>query len=351
MADVPTEQWAQVVEKLGGPAVYKKIPVQHPGPDEVLVNVKYSGVCHTDLHAMLGEFPIPMCTPLVGGHEGVGVVVAKGDLVSNIEIGDHAGIKFMNGTCMSCSYCRQATEQLCSLPRYTGYMIDGTFQQYALVKAMDAVSIPKECDMAAIAPVMCAGITAYTGLKETGIRAGDYIAIVGAGGGLGSFAVQYAKALGFRVIAIDGGEEKGTVCKDLGAEVYIDFTTTDDMVETVQKATNDGLGPHAALLLAVSEGPFQQASTYVRKKGAVVCVGLPTNGFLKASIHNVVSRMITIKGSFVGNRQDAVEAVDFFRRGLVKAPYKVVGLSQLSEVYSLMEQGKIAGRYVVDTEK
>lgn len=103
---IPSEQYAQVIEKTGGPVEYKKIPVQKPGPDEVLINVKYSGVCHTDLHAVNGDWPLPTKLPLVGGHEGAGVIVAKGDLVSEVNIGDYAGIKWINGTCLACDFCQ-----------------------------------------------------------------------------------------------------------------------------------------------------------------------------------------------------------------------------------------------------
>lgn len=241
-----------------------------------------------------------------------------------------------------------------------------------------------------MAPVLCAGLTVYKGLKESGARPGEFVAIVGAGGGLGSMAIQYAHAMGLHTVAIDGGAEKEKMCKELGATAYVDFTTSKNIVEDVKKATPDGLGPHAVLLLAVSEKPFQQASGYVRSHGTIVCVGLPANAYLKAPVFDTVIRydprppsptpsllsnfppfslssmvlaaqttrranesssMITIKGSYVGNRQDTAEAIDFFRRGLIKAPYKVVGLSQLQDVFELMEAGKIAGRYVVDTSK
>ncbi|KAH9886122.1 GroES-like protein [Xylariomycetidae sp. FL2044] len=351
--DIPKEQWAQVVEKTGGPVVYKKIPVPQPGPDEVLINIKYSGVCHTDLHAMKGDWPLATKLPLVGGHEGAGVVVARGELVKDIEIGDHAGVKWLNGSCMSCSYCRVADEPLCPDAALSGYTVDGSFQQYCIGKAAHVARIPPECDLEAMAPVLCAGITVYKGLKESGALPGQTVAIVGAGGGLGSMAVQYARAMGLHVIAIDGGsgDEKRDMCKQLGAETYVDFATSQDLVADVKRATADGMGPHAVLLLAVSEGPFQQASAYVRSRGTIVCVGLPANAFLKAPVFDTVTRMINIKGSYVGNRQDTAEAIDFFARGLIKAPYKVVGLSELQKVYELMEQGKIAGRYVVDTSR
>ncbi|KEY68284.1 hypothetical protein S7711_07036 [Stachybotrys chartarum IBT 7711] len=351
MADIPQEQWAQVVEGEDGNVVYKKIPVAKPGPDEVLVNIKFSGVCHTDLHAVKGDWPLKRKLPLVGGHEGVGVVVARGELVKDVEIGENAGVKWLNGSCLSCPYCRQADEPLCPKALLSGYTVDGTFQQYCIAKAAHIARVPKGSDMKEIAPVMCAGITVYKGLKESGLRAGQSIAIVGAGGGLGSFALQYAKAMGLRTIAIDGGDDKGKVCKELGAAAYVDFTKSRNIVSDVKAATEDGLGPHAALLLAVSEGPFQQATEYLRSRGVVVCIGMPANAYIKAPVFPTVVRMITIKGSYVGNRQDTAEAIEFYNQGLIRVPYKVVGLSELQSVYELMEQGKISGRYVVDTSK
>ncbi|KAF3932516.1 Zeta-crystallin [Dactylellina cionopaga] len=350
-SNVPTEQWAMVVEKTGGPCVYKKIPVQKPASDEVLINIKYSGVCHTDLHAMMGDWPLDTKMPLVGGHEGAGVVVAVGELVKDIKIGDLAGLKWLNGSCMSCSYCRQSDEPLCGEPLLSGYTVDGTFQQYAIGKAAHVARIPEGTDLQAVAPVLCAGITVYKGLKESGIRPGQHIAIVGAGGGLGSLALQYAKAMGLHAIAIDGGAEKKQLCSDAGAVAYVDFMTSKNLVQEVKNATPDKLGPHAVLLLAVTEKPFQQATEYVRARGTVICIGLPANAFLKASVFDTVTRMITIKGSYVGNRQDTAEALEFYSRGLIKAPFKVIGLSKLNDVYELMHQGKIAGRYVVDTSK
>ena len=322
-----------------------------PGPDEVLVNVKFSGVCHTDLHAMNGDWPLPVKLPLVGGHEGAGVVVARGDLVKDVELGDHVGIKWINGSCLTCFYCQRADEPLCADALLSGYTVDGSFQQYAIAKAAHVARIPKEIDLEEVSPVLCAGITVYKGLKESGARPGDSVAIVGAGGGLGSMAVQYAKAMGLHSIAIDGGAEKGEMTKRLGATAYVDFMSSKDIVADVKAATPDGLGPTAALLVAVQEKPFQQATQYVRSRGVVVCIGLPAQAKISAPVFDTVVRMINIRGSYVGNRADTTEALDFFRRGLIKVPYKTVGLSQLQDVYHLMEQGKIAGRYVVDTSK
>lgn len=349
---IPDKQWAQVIEKLGSPVEYKQIPVPKPGPDEVLINIKYSGVCHTDLHAVRGDWPLAAKYPLVGGHEGAGVVVARGELVHDVEIGDHAGIKWIHGSCLSCGYCESSDEQLCPDVTLSGYTRDGSFQQYVVAPAAHVARIPKEVPLDAVAPILCAGLTVYRGLKESGARPGETVAIVGAGGGLGSIAQQYAKAMGLNVIAIDGGEEKKKMClEQLGSEAYIDFTKTDDIVKDVKAATEDGFGPHAVLLVAAAEKPFQQAAEYVRPHGTVVCIGLPANAFLRAPIFESVVKMVTLKGSYVGNRKDTAEAIDFFRRGLIKAPFKTIGLSELQKVYDLMEQGQIAGKYVVDNSK
>ena len=242
-------------------------------------------------------------------------------------------------------------EQLCQSASMSGYTVDGSFQQYAIAKAAIVARIPKECDLEAVSPILCAGITVYRGLKESGCKPGDSIAIVGAGGGLGSLAVQYAKAMGLHPIAIDGGDEKRALKKKLGATAFVDFMSSKDIVADVKATTPDGQGPAAALLVAVQEKPFQQAAAYVRSKGVVVCIGLPPDAKISNPVFDTVIRMIQFKGSYVGNRADTAEALDFYRRGLIHVPYKTVGLSELQGVFDLMEAGKIAGRYVVDTSK
>lgn len=216
--------------------------------------------------------------------------------------------------------------------------MDGTFQQYAIGKAAHVARIPKDLPLDAISPVLCAGITVYKGLKESGARPGQTVAIVGAGGGLGSLACQYAKAMGLQVIAIDTGDDKKEMTEKLGAAHFVDFAKTENLVKDVQTATKDGMGPHAVLLVAVSEKPFQQAAEYVRPRGTVVAIGLPAGAFLKAPVFETVIGMKTIKGSYVGNRKDTSEAIDFFAQGHIKAPFKTIGMSELQKVYDLMRK-------------
>lgn len=328
--------------------MYKEVPVETPGPDEVLINIKYTGVCHTDLHAWKGDWPLDTKLPLIGGHEGAGVVVARGELVKDVKIGDHVGVKWLNSSCGQCDFCMTSDEPLCGTPKLSGYTVNGSFQQYCIADAGHVARIPKHLPLDAIAPILCAGLTVYKALKESNARPGQNVVITGAGGGLGTLALQYAKAMGFRTIAIDSGAEKEELCtKKLGAEVFVDFMK-DDVVKKVRENTG-GLGAHAVILLAVSEKPFQQAAEYCRSRGSVVCVGLPAKARISAEVFSTVVRMITIKGSYVGNRIDTQEAIDFFARGLISAPYKVAKLSELPQIYEKMGRGEIAGRYVLDT--
>ncbi|KAK6204652.1 chaperonin 10-like protein [Scheffersomyces amazonensis] len=346
---IPTTQKAIIFETNGGPLLYKDIPVPKPKPNELLINVKYSGVCHTDLHAWKGDWPLATKLPLVGGHEGAGVVVALGENVVGWEIGDYAGVKWLNGSCLSCEYCRTAHESNCPDADLSGYTHDGSFQQYATADAIQAARIPKGTDLASVSPILCAGITVYKALKTADLQPGQWVAISGAAGGLGSLAVQYAKAMGYRVVGIDGGQEKGEFAKSLGAEAFIDFLTSKDIVKDIQTIT--GGGPHGVINVSVSEKAMQQSVEYVRPTGTVVLVGLPAGASVSASVFSSVVKTINIRGSYVGNRADTAEAIDFFSRGLVKCPIKIVGLSELANVYKLMEEGKILGRYVVDTAK
>ena len=289
--------------------------------------------------------------------------------MQDVEIGDHAGIKvkpihyrifelganthiqWLNGSCLACDFCQTGDEPLCSKALLSGYTVDGTFQQYAIAKAAHVARIPKDVPLDAIAPILCAGITVYKGLKESNARPGQTVAIVGAGGGLGSLACQYAKAMGLQVIGIDTGDEKAEMVKKLGAHAFIDFAKSSNVVKDVKAATEDGLGPHAVILVAVNEKPFQQATEYLRPRGTVIAIGLPAGAYLRAPVFETVIGVKTIKGSYVGNRKDTSEAIDFFRRGLINAPFKVIGMSELQKVYDMMHEGKIAGRYVVDTSK
>ena len=349
--ELPEKQKGVIFYKNGGDLRYTDIDVPKPKSNEILINVKYSGVCHTDLHAWKGDWPLAVKLDpyLVGGHEGAGVVVGIGSEVKGWEIGDYAGIKWLNGSCMNCEECELGHESNCPQADLSGYTHNGSFQQYATADAVQAAKIPKNADLAEVAPVLCAGITVYKAIKSANLKPGQWCAVSGAAGGLGSLAVQYAKAMGLRVLGIDGGEGKEKLFYDLGGEKFIDFTKEKDIPKTIVEATQGGA--HGVINVSVSEKAIEQSTQYVRSNGTVVLVGLPAGAVCKSSVFDQVVKSYKIVGSYVGNRADSREAIDFFSRGLVKSPIKIVGLSELPRIYEEMEQGKILGRYVVDTSK
>ncbi|KAL8292551.1 hypothetical protein RQP46_001163 [Phenoliferia psychrophenolica] len=348
--NVPLTQTAVVFYEHNGPL---KVVTDHPvrqqkdlKPGEVLVAVSHSGVCHTDLHAHAGDWPAPVTLPLVGGHEGSGHVVAIGDHTqTQLKIGDAVGIKWLADSCLDCEYCRLGFESVCKQAVNSGYTVDGTFQQYAVSYARHLTPIPAGLSMEQAAPILCAGVTVWKAIKEARCKPNDWILISGAGGGLGHLAVQYAAALSLRVLAVDTGKEKEELCAKLGAAAFVDFK--DPKALELIKQYTDGEGPHAAIVASGSAAAYDEALDYLRPRGTLVAVGMPHNTKISADVFWTVVKELRIVGSYVGNRQDAIEALDLAARGKVIATIKVEPLASLAAVYEQMKTGTLAGRVVL----
>lgn len=334
---------AAVVREFGKPLSIEDIPIPSPGPGEVLVKIRATGVCHTDLHAAEGDWPIKPTAPFVPGHEGAGVVAEVGRGVTNVKTGDAVGIAWLHDACGACEYCITGWETLCASQRCSGYSVNGTFAEYALGSAAYVARLPDQVNFAEIAPILCAGVTTYKGIKETEARPGEWIAISGIGG-LGHVAVQYARAMGLKVIALDIGEEKLALARTLGAELAVDASQP-DAVEKVLAKTNGGA--HGVLVTAVSPSAFSQALQLVRRKGTVSLVGLPPGEFA-TPIFDVVLKRITIRGSIVGTRRDLAEAIQFATDGKVRAHIHKARLDDINQVLSNLKAGRVDGRIVLD---
>ncbi|KAI0078291.1 GroES-like protein [Panus rudis PR-1116 ss-1] len=350
---IPKTQKAAIVESVGGTLQIKSDhPVKQPedlAPGECLVKLECTGVCHTDLHAAKNDWPIPAKTPLIGGHEGVGHVVAIGQHTQNspVKLGDRVGIKWLAYSCLDCEACRKGNEQVCEKGKYSGFSVDGTFSQYVVSYVSHVTPIPDGLASEEAASILCAGITVYRAIKYSNTHIGDWIALPGAGGGLGHLAVQYATAMGLRVVAIDTGAEKRDLVLKLGAEKWIDFKETKDLVKDIKEATG-GAGPHATVITATSNQAYEQAVDYLRPGGSLMVVSLPGKGKLTADIFFTVTKAINIIGSYVGNRQDAREALDIAARGKVKCYFALKPLSALQETYEGLEKGTVVGRVVLN---
>lgn len=348
---IPKTAKGAFFEKTGGEVSIQQYDVvQQPKlePGQALVKVEYSGVCHTDLHALLGDWPLDNKLPLCGGHEGAGRIVAIADnTTTDLKVGDAVGMKWLADSCMHCAYCRQGYESLCSQAKLHGFTHDGTFQQYAVSYTNHLTRIPDGLGLDEAAPVLCAGVTVYKAIKQSGVRVGQWIALPGAGGGLGHLAIQYAQAQGLRVIAIDTGEEKKKLCEKLGAEVWIDFKEHEDIVKAIKSATPDGLGPHASIVTAAQASGYEQALGYIRPGGVVVAVGLPPGAVIKSEVFSHVLYEKKLIGSYVGNRQDADEAIQLAALGKVKCEFVLKKLEDLPQIYEDMHQGRMVGRTVL----
>jgi propanol-preferring alcohol dehydrogenase len=311
-----------------------------------------TGVCHTDLHVKKDDWPLHGITPLIGGHEGVGDVVAIGEYTqdSPVKVGDRVGIKWLAYSCLQCEQCRKGREQLCPNAKNSGFSVDGTFSEYVVSWVNHVSPIPAALPSSDAASILCAGVTVYRAIKYSQTDIGDWIVIPGAGGGLGHLAIQYAAHKGLRVVAVDTGAEKKNLCLSLGAEKWIDFKESKDLVKSIKEAT-DGFGPHAAVVTAATGEAYKQAVDYLRPGGTLMVVGLPGTATLDASIFFTVLKGISILGSYVGNRQDAYEALDIAARGNVKVHFDLRPLADIKEIYEGLEEGKIAGRIVVDFTK
>ena len=192
---------AAVVREFGKPLTIEEVPVPRPDPGHVLVKIEACGVCHTDLHAAQGDWPVKPNPPFIPGHEGVGYVAAVGAGVTHVKEGDRVGIPWLYTACGHCEHCLGGWETLCEQQKNTGYSVNGGFAQYALADANFVGLLPGSVDLIEIAPVLCAGVTVYKGLKVTDTKPGNWVVISGIGG-LGHMAVQYAKAMGLNLSLI-----------------------------------------------------------------------------------------------------------------------------------------------------
>jgi len=334
---------AAVVREFGAPLSIEEVPIPKPGPGEVLVRIVASGVCHTDVHAADGDWPVKPQLPFIPGHEGVGYVAELGAGVKGLKVGDVVGIAWLHDACGECEHCITGWETLCGSQHNTGYNVNGCYAEYAIASAAYLGRLPADCNLTQMAPILCAGVTTYKGIKETEVRPGEWIAISGIGG-LGHVAVQYAKAMGMHVVALDVGKEQLALAQSLGADLVINAADANASARILKET---GGGTHGALVTAVSPQAFAQSLGILRPKGTVSFVGLPPGNF-PTPIFDVVLKRLTLRGSIVGTRKDLQEAVAFAAEGKVRAHVKTARLEDINQIFADLKGGKVSGRIVLD---
>lgn len=355
--NIPARQQAAVRSGSGHSATapVKEIDVQQPGPGQILIKINWTGLCASDkslIHDEWADFGVAMKDETLGiaGHEGAGVVVALGEGTDKRwKVGDRAGVKWIASTCGECEFCLTGTDEVhCLNQTNSGFSAQGTFQQYLCADARYSSKLPDGVKDEEAGPIMCGGVTAYVACKRSGVKPGQWIVLPGAGGGLGHFAVQYARAMGMRVIAIDGGDAKRDLCKKLGAEVFIDYTSTKDIQAEVMRIT--GYGAHAVLVTAATKEAYASAPGLLRPMGSVVVVGLPKDPSVVAGAPPIMMALkrLNIVGSVVGSLKDVEEALDFTARDLVHPILTRGKLTDLDDFMDKMNKGQLPGRAVLE---
>lgn len=334
---------AAQVEQFGSPLVLRELDIPVPGDGQILVKTEACGVCHTDLHAAHGDWPVKPALPFTPGHEGIGIVAALGRGVTAVKEGDRVGVPWLFSACGHCEYCLAAREPVCAEAQFGGYTRNGGFADYIVADPNYVAHIPAGLAAREAAPLICAGITSYKGIKETRAKPGEWLVVSGIGG-LGHLAVQYGRAMGLHVCAVDIDDGKLDHAKRLGAELTVNATHGDPAAE-VKRLTHGGA--HGVLITAPSLGAFRQGVGMTRKFGTCVLVGIPPGEF-PTPLFDVVANCITLRGSFVGNRRDMAEALAFAADGRVKADIELQPLSAINSVLTRLGAGDVPSRVVLD---
>jgi propanol-preferring alcohol dehydrogenase len=339
---VPATYRAAVVHRFHDPLTVEQVPRPELGPGQVRVKVEASGLCHTDIHAAHGDWPVKPTPPFIPGHEGVGTVVEVGPGVTEVALGDRVAMPWLGYACGSCDYCVSGWETLCLEQQNMGYSIDGGFGEFAVAYARYVVKVPEGVDPLDAAPLTCAGVTTYKAVKVAGTRSSDLTAVFGVGG-LGHLAIQYAAIAGGRVIAVDLIDEKLELARELGAEFTVN-AAQEDPVEVIQELG----GADQAIALAVSPRAFEQAYGSLRRGGTLVFVALPADNEVKLPIFETVLNGITIVGSIVGTRTDLREVFELHRAGKTRVIREVRPLEAVNEAIADVESGRVAARVVFE---
>jgi propanol-preferring alcohol dehydrogenase len=333
---------AAVVHDFTEPLRIEERPMPSPGHGQVLVKVETAGLCHTDIHAAHGDWPVKPTLPFVPGHEGVGIVTAVGADVQRIREGDRVAVPWLGWACGACEYCASGWETLCLQQRNTGYSIDGSYADFVVADAAFVGAVPDRIDPLDAAPLTCAGVTTYKAVKVAGARSSDLVAVFGIGG-LGHLAMQYAQIAGATVVAVDIVDHKLDLAKRLGAEYTVN-ARHEDPAEVIQ-----GLGgADAAVVLAVAPKACEQAFRSLRRNGRLVFVALPADNMVQLPIFETVLNGITVTGSIVGTRVDLAETFELHADGRTLVVRETRQLEDVNSAFEEVESGAVDARLVFD---
>jgi D-arabinose 1-dehydrogenase-like Zn-dependent alcohol dehydrogenase len=324
-----------------GPLEIVEREVPQPGPGLVRIRVQACGVCHSDSMVKEGHWP-GLQYPRVPGHEVIGIVDAVGQGVLPWKPGQRVGVGWHGGNCGYCNECRRGNFFACQVAlQTTGFSFDGGYADFMIAPAIALASVPEELSAVEAAPLMCAGVTTYNALRNSGARPGDVVAVLGLGG-LGHLAVQYSAKMGFKTVGIGRGQDKESLVRNLGAWHYIDNTTKDPAAELLK------LGGAQAILATVTSG---QAMSSVHRglapNGVLMVIGVSES--LQVSPAVLIAGCRSVKGWYSGNAVDSEDTLAFSVLSGVRSMNEVFPLDRAAEAYDRMVSGKARFRVVLTT--
>jgi propanol-preferring alcohol dehydrogenase len=332
---------AAVVTDFGSPLELQDVAVPEPGAGQVLVRIEFTGLCHTDIHAAHGDWPVKPIPPFIPGHEGIGIIEKLGEAVTERAIGDRVAVAWLGYACGQCRHCIGGWETLCEKQKNSGYSVNGTFAEYAVVPAAFATIVPDGVSSRDAAPLTCAGVTTYKAIKVAHVAPAETVAIFGIGG-LGHLALQYARIVGGLVIAIDIEDRKLSMATELGADHVINARTTDP-VSAIQALG----GADVAVVLAAAPASFDQAYRSLRRGGRLVCVAMPADdAAISLPIFDTVISGKTVIGSIVGTRNDLADVFALHAAGRTKVVTVERKLDEVNESIDDVLSGKVDARVV-----
>jgi propanol-preferring alcohol dehydrogenase len=335
-----TTMRAAVVPELGAKLEIQQLAVPKPRAGEVLVKMETSGLCHTDIHAAHGDWPVKPNPPFIPGHEGVGIVTATGPGATLHKEGDRVAIPWLATACGHCRHCVAGWETLCEAQQNSGYSVDGTYAEYAVADDGHVVDVPDEISSLDAAPLTCAGVTTFKAIKVAEVQPGETVSVVGVGG-LGHLALQYARVFGARVIAVDVEEAKLDLAEALGADLTVNARTTDPV-----EAIADYGGADVAVVTAASPRTFEQAYASLRRGGRLSCVGLPADDKITISVFDTVLSGKKIIGSIVGTRNDLEDVFALHAAGRTKVIAERRNLEDVNACFEEVLTGHVPARLV-----
>ena len=331
---------AAVVPAIGARLEIRDVPVPTAGPGQVVVKIEASGLCHTDIHAANGDWPVKPKMPLIPGHEGVGLVVEVGE-GSAVRVGDRVAVPWLAYACGHCKYCMTGWETYCQSAQYMGYTMDGSYAEYALAYASHVTKVPDGISSVDAAPITCAGVTTYKALKVARPQPADTAMVVGIGG-LGHLGLQYAKVFGCTTVAVDVDDAKLALAKELGADHVVDARGD----QAAQIAAIGGVD--IALVTVPSPAAMRAAHAALNPNGRLVIVGLPADNTLALPVFETVLKGISVTGSLVGTRADLEEVFALHSRGGARVVTKTRKLEEVNECFDEVLAGRVPARLVFD---